>query len=962
MRASHTILGLILAMSSPAFAQTLEIVNNQPFDVHMPIRLRGAKLDAGAKSGIAQADGNDVVVMIDAKASTSDKRELSTTQGQPALPVTLKADGDGVSIDLAGSPMGRLSWGVVVKPSEKKGKTPASTKQDFAASFKPLSLKFQREFDVVPAVGNPAPIPPESLFKTLRASGTMSGLRLDIVLHAYRTGFLDSHVTLTNESAPQKDVYAAVVCRWEQPKIASQTLCYDNRRQELPADGYSPFRAGEGRQLYVQRGVDWVNARTPDGAGVVWLNDFTPGFTFHRDASETKNEKTGVVTKLPARWVGANAAHLGQEVQTKDGSLYSITEIARPNLKQYEARLEDNILPGKDEPLTFTSRLAFEQKALSDDDADHQFVAYAGFNPQQITTVGAKVQFGAPYTRVGTNYFPYSTLGENFVDYRMEGMSTEGYWPLAPQTVLHWDKFADDIRRDLRILKAMGFELVRLHHLEVMWDKDKKGNEYIPAAKRLEYLDFLFAEIEKLGLKALIDVKLPPKDVAELVTRYRKLLDGVEYDNEVLIFQIADEDPKIWKDVYDAVKQAAPDMPFHLTAHTNMGAFDRLAQMGAKVDKIGQHAYMDGVEPIPSSRDFSLAAGNYAAKHDKEPIITEWNWRFLTRMPMEDRAKVYGPIFGNVFEARCMPTVYQFQFQDSLAMNPTTLKGIRRYELLLLSRRPKPEATVMMELIGKYGPPDSGVRRIGVEHLVVEMGENNQGNIVFHVTNKTDSPMPVVLSVEGPQDITATLMGRRETVLEPGKPLQVPVKLAFADAAKALPGFYHVFLRVNAADDTLRYGWAEVRRPAGLKLDHTENAKVAYGPGALDFDFNRPLTVVYTGDEKAVMELEAAWTVFITLESATGRPVEIYQASDLAKVGGEANRNIVLVTQEKGAKPSVRVDGNKLIVTGGSEQDVTAACMDLVLRYWKNAKDAGARKVGLVEAAKAGAGGKTDLD
>jgi hypothetical protein len=38
------------------------------------------------------------------------------------------------------------------------------------------------------------------------------------------------------------------------------------------------------------------------------------------------------------------------------------------------------------------------------------------------------------------------------------------------------------------------------------------------------------------------------------------------------------------------------------------------------------------------------------------------------------------------------------------------------------------------------------------------------------------------------------------------------------------------------------------------------------------------------------------------------------------------------------------------------------ACMNLAARYWKNAKDAGARKVGLVEAPPAEAGGKTDLE
>src|SRR5205823_4018385 len=96
--------------------------------------------------------------------------------------------------------------------------------------------------------------------------------------------------------------------------------------------------------------------------------------------------------------------------------------------------------------------------------------------------------------------------------------------------------------------------------------------------------------------------------------------------------------------------------------------------------------------------------------------ITEWNWRFLTRMTAEARAKIYAPIFENVLTTRCMPEIYQFQFQDSLAMNPTSLKGIRHYELLNLSRRPRPEAFEMMRLIQKYASPTSPQRVVSVPH------------------------------------------------------------------------------------------------------------------------------------------------------------------------------------------------------------------------------------------------------
>src|SRR5207249_9319514 len=108
-------------------------------------------------------------------------------------------------------------------------------------------------------------------------------------------------------------------------------------------------------------------------------------------------------------------------------------------------------------------------------------------------------------------------------------------------------------------------------------------------------------------------------------------------------------------------------------------------------DRLGEHAYVDSLDAIPSARDYALAMADLGTKLNKPPVITEWNWRFLTRMTPENRAKVYPPIFENVLAARCMPEIYQFQFQDSLAMAPRTLRGIRHYELLNVSRRPRPE-------------------------------------------------------------------------------------------------------------------------------------------------------------------------------------------------------------------------------------------------------------------------------
>ena len=61
-------------------------------------------------------------------------------------------------------------------------------------------------------------------------------------------------------------------------------------------------------------------------------------------------------------------------------------------------------------------------------------------------------------------------------------------------------------------------------------------------------------------------------------------------------------------------------------------------------------------------------------------------------------------------------------------------------------------------------------------------------------------------------------------------------------------------------------------------------------------------------------------------------------------------------------KPSIAREGDRLIVSGKDEQEVTRAAMDLTLRYWKTAKDSGASKVGLVAETAGKSGVKTDLD
>ena len=931
-------LSLTSAIAPAADAQQIDVVNNQPFEINMPVQVRGVKLADGATS--AQQVGEDAVVVVAAPAGATTRVPLEVPANvRMRNRVELKPAENAVGIAFDGKDVGSLAWGVVVRPVDPKGpktqEKALDTKADFAGGFKPLALSFKKTGD--------GPV-----FETWTANASASGLKLDVELLAYRAGFLDVNARYTNESAPTEDVYAAIVCRWEQPNLAERVLCYDNKPATFDDGAFTPFRHGEGRHLYIQRGVDWINAKYDGGVAALWLNDFTPNFTTHHGPREGK---TGMIGP---RWLGANTAQVAQEAQASGNAVYSISEIARPNLAMYRARLADSVLPPPGEGLLIGSRMIFSGSAITDERADQHFIAYTGFNPQEKTAGGAKVTFGVPFTRFGTNYFPYSTLGENFVTLKQPGMSKEGYWPLAPETVKQYKLFADDIRRDLRIAKAMGFELIRLHHVELLWDNDPTGKPYLTEQQRNDYLDFYFGELKHLGLKALLDVKLSPERTADFVKRYRDLVEGVEIDNEVLIFQIYDADVQYWKDVYKAVKAVAPDMPVHLTTHTNTGAFERLNALGVPYDRVGSHAYMDSLENINSGKNFALAVADYATKVNKPPLITEWNWRFLTRMTPEARAKIYPPIFENILKTRCMPIVYQFQFNDGLAMNPAQLKGIRHYEQLNLSRRPKPEALEMVKLIQKYSDPSAPTRTLRADYAHVEL-KDGKGTAQVALANQSDKPLKLKAVVEAPADVKVTVLATIE--LKPGERQNLDVSIELPKGNDAPPGFYHVFVRLEGEGGFVRYAWAEARHAGAPRLDRTPGDAVIYADDALSYDFNRPLAVVYPV-EASIMELEAAWVIYQTMEAATGRVVDIYQSNDLpADV-----TNIIWVGKGKADKPSIAREGDRLLVTGKTQEDVTAAAMDLTLRYWTTAKDSGASKVGLVAESTGKGGVKTDLD
>jgi hypothetical protein len=946
----------IILLGVSAFVQTINaqnaaienvrITNNQPFPVRMPIRLRNANLNGKSQTNgrAIQADGADAVFIADLPASAGKDFRLQNGSAKSAMKTfVLNPTENGVALNFAGAEYGRLSWQILYRdsrPEELKGE-PYSTKTDFSKDFQALPFKFSK-------------ISSGALFDVWRGAAESNGLQLTIEMRQFHDGFLDINSELKNVNAAKtENVYAAVVTRWQQPNGADRSVCYDYRIRDLTANDYTNFRVGESRNWYVQRGVDWLKTNFAGNNSVAWMNEFSQSFTVHQDAKG----------KRPARWVGANIPQIGHEAQTNGNDVYLLTEIARSNLRSYAERLEDNRLMERGESANFSSRLAFSKTAMTDEQVDNAFVAYASYAEQKQTGDKIEYEIGVPFTKFGTNYFPYSTLGENFDIKKLPGMDRDAYWAFAADTVNKWQLFSDDIKRDLRIAKTLGFELIRLHHLELIQGVEK--------SKQTEYLDFFFGEMRRLKLKALIDARISAADTAEMVKRYRDVIDGIEVDNEVLIFGINDDAPAYWKRVYNAVKQVAPEIQVHLTAHTNMGAFDRLQKLGVPFDKIGQHAYTDGLDSMPNTRGFSLAAASYGRRVGKPPIITEWNWRFLTRMTPEDRAKVYAPIFENVLKTRSMPVMYQFQFNESLAMNPKALKGIRHYEQIWLSRRPKPEAFVLSGLINKYGAPTHPNRLVEVEYVAVELDKNGRGAAQYKITNKTGRELNLKAAIEAPANLKAHFQNAADNSLwfKPGTSRTVNVALEALptdNSPAPLPGFYHVFLRLEDGD-LLRYAWAEARLAGQPQMDSIEKSNVIYGEKTFDFNLNRQLAVVY-GDKSPIQDVETASVLVNTIESATGRPVKIYELKDLPKneraalilVGTAQTNQLIAAVNSKipenvrsakqfAARTGENAGEDWLVFSGADPLEAERAAMDWTIRFWKYAKDSAARRVGLVE-------------
>ncbi|HEY7236824.1 MAG TPA: hypothetical protein VH539_21870 [Gemmatimonadaceae bacterium] len=920
----------------PGGASTLIVRNNHEIPYRGPVDLAADLADgryAGpGASGEARSGRARVFVALAAKSEVTLRRDVAPAPRLAAehglLAVVPSAESSAaLTLRWHARSLADLALDLVVIPGD------SATTESATRAFAPGSLAWNSTPD-----------------STLAVTLERGGYAMTATARPDAAGFLDVRATVVRRGATTTaPAYVALVRRMVTPSTRADARMRLNGRE---LDAASPA-TWEGDFRYVH-GVDWLRWRT-DSVSLLWVNGFTPV------PSVRHGEK----------WAEGSHFYVWELTREAGDTTYLVSEIAGPNghqpTKGYMAVLP-YAQPTQGDTVALAWRLAADATPATTW-AESQLRAFAGTRLVRRDGDTVTADIGVPYTTFGISYFPYSTFAENFDFYRVPGITSEGFWATSPKMWKSWRRFVPRMRTDLHIIRAMGFDAVRLHHLELL--------QTLPRDEALAFLDFYAKESRALGFHWLVDTQGPPEWLGTIVGRYADLVTRVELENENLIPGIAPDEPARWTALYTAAKRAAPAAQVFLTGAGNNSMFERLRMLGVPFDRVGLHAYKHGPTWKEAFASHTLGTGGYATSIGKAATLGEFNWKDLTRLSPEARRAEFDTIYSAVLLARAIPEVFEFQFHEDLAFN-TSVAGTlsRHYEPLWLDRRPKPEAFVAMALMREYGRPGSPAR---VLPLTIDSVRFARGvaTATFAVANHTGRRVTVRLTPVAYDGTRTRLLGAQTFVLAPDSVAHGRVALSLP--AGAAPGTYHHFIEASYGSGT-SIGWGIAANEGAPRFaDTTVLAdRVTYAQGAdvvRRIRWERPLAVVF-GARSLALEVEQAYQLANTLQAATGRAVRISSEQDLpdslAKngtvlvVGTPATSALianahVTTTTGRGLIALHSTGGREwLLLTGGTAKDVEAAVVALELRYWPNAKDAVARVTGLEPGAALGhrAGGE----
>lgn len=851
------------------------------------------------------------------------RSEAAATRPSSGSGFSVRPQGNGLWLQRDGAAIAQLELGLVVIPHTRGNIDSVSTR------FTPLPLSWT----TTPG-------------GTLTGSSISQGFTVEVTANAFREGAIDSHARVTRSSPTAAPAYVAMVRRVITPRATDARLRFNGR--EFPG-GDSPEIWD--RDFWYTHGVDWLTWRSGD-VSLISVSGFAPVPTIMRDSA----------------WAEGSHFYVWERTRQRGDTIYLVSEIAGPNADQAKSRYMP-VTPfapvRQGDTVSLKWRLAVDPSPQPTW-AESQLRGFAGYRTAEQRGQDVVVSIGVPSVTFGTSYFPYSTLAENFDYYRTPGMTSEGFWPISPTMWAQWRKWIPKMESDLHIARAMGFESVRLHHLELL--RTMKRDE------AFAFLDFFTDKARDLGLRVFIDTEGPAEWMTALMGRYKDIVDRVEIENEVLIAGIKPSDPARWTALYHAAKTAAPNAQVFLTSAGNHAMFDRIRGMNVPFDRVGLHLYKHGPQWKEAYSSHVLGSAGYASDIGKPITIGEFNWKDLTRLSPEVRRGEFAKIYEAVLEPRAVPEVMQFQFHETLTFNPAVAgSASRHYEPLYLDRRPKPEAFELMRLISEHGRPDAPVRELPILADETRLA-NDRASPEFSITNATNRTLELSLGALAFDGIRSRLASPSTLSIAPGATAKVRVNLELTGDKRI--GTYHHFLDV-VYEGKHAYGWGVAAKQGSPEFTESKlGDRVHYSQGAAavtTIDWRRPIAIAF-GETASVLELESAYQLAATLQSATGRKVRLSSVKDLPDsllasgtvilVGTAGSNSLVAstsMTDSNALKPGVGKIWLKhenardiLILTGPDAKAVQAATVDFQLRYWPNAKDAAIRVTGMERGAALG--------
>ena len=920
----------------------LVVRNNQDLAYAGPLELR-TSLPAGHYSGpSAVADVRDsvvrLVVSLDAGAQVILRPDPTAAPRVASVGLAIEPSATTIALDWQGKSLGALDLALVVIPGS------AAAVGDAVRAFRPLDISWTK-----PRTGG-----------AWVGTATRDGYAIFIETTPYAGGWIDTRASVVRTGPAGGPAYVAVVRRLTAGPVESARLRFNGRS----FDGADSPDLWDRDFIYV-RGVDWISWR----AGTVAL---------------AATSVFSAVPTIPGKggWTEGSHFYVWERTRRTGDGMYLISEIAGPNPEQAKrgmpitqyaplgsgdtVRLAWRIavgglplaaVPDATAPAGAAADVA-EKSVVSPGDswAEAQLRGFAGYRAVTTANDTTVVDVGVRGVSFGTSYFPYSTFAENFDYYRSPGLNQETWWPIAPALWAKWRAFIPRMRTDLYLIRASGFEWVRLHHLELL--------QQMPRDEAFAFLDWYVGQARELGMLILMDSEGPPEWMGAVAARYPDMIRRVEIENEVLIPGVKPGSAERWTAAYRAVKAASPNAQVYLTDAGNHGQFERLRQLGVPFDRVGLHAYKHGPQWKEAFASHALGSASYAASIGKEVTLGEFNWKELTRLSPEARRDEVAKIYRQLLSARSIPELFEFHFQETMSVNPSIGRtGVRHYEPFSLDRRVKLEGQVLLDAIRQFSRSDAPIREVGLRAPESRF-RAGRATAAMHISNRTTRSLDLHLEALSFDGTSVTLASPTRISLAPGEGTDAQVVATLPNGARR--GTYHYFVRA-AYDGHAALG-AGVAANVGAPVFAAAPVlgdRVRYPQGAAivnSIDWTRPIAVTF-GRGAPVLEMEMAYMLANTLQSATGTRVYLSSAEDLPDslargattlvlVGTPATNPAITTPAQTGTAgvvllSSVPGGGKRLIITGADKAAVEAAATDVVLRFWPNAKDSSLRIGGM---------------